>query len=357
VLELVRGNLFPGALLVRIFVILLSFFLASEGSAMTLQQRAVRTNRSTLKGGAWFPYVTGKLAPLEWWSYQESISDVKREEYRSDGSYQLARQNTWEFSRFCFSMFRPSEESFRALLNAVKDYEGAVAWVMHDDCIGAWKAKPTSYGLVQLPSDRSMSSEEIEKHNQSLRQPPGPAFIEKAVADIPVFCSYLEKRLGLTERDPQQFDPRWLTAEGLAQSKGEFEEFLEPGTWSVFLARDPDTYGTTFKPTSPTDRSLSIGISEYQQEDLFKELGAKWNTQNAATEESPIIPGFPLLSRLSDVTSDVTYEPDEVASFLEELRHAQQIVKEPRSIRGLDNLVRIARWAQKLNVGIHFGGV
>jgi len=178
VLELVRGNLLPGALLVRIFVLLLSFFLASEGSAMTLQQYAVPTSRSTLKGGAWFPYIIGKLAPLEWWSYQESISDVKREEYRSDSSYQLARQNTWEFPRFCFSMFRPSEESFRALLNAVKDYEGAVAWVMHDDCIGAFKAKPTGQGMVLLPY--TMSEQEIEKHNQSLRQPPDAAFIEKA---------------------------------------------------------------------------------------------------------------------------------------------------------------------------------
>lgn len=159
-----------GAPLVRIFVILLSVFLASEDSAMTLQQHAVPTDRSTLKSGVWFPYVISKLAPLEWWSYQESISDVKREEYRSDWSYQLARQNTWEFPRFCFSMFRPSEESFRALLNAVKDYEGAVAWVMHDDCIGAFKAKPTGQGLVRLPY--SMSEQEIEKHNQSLQQPP-----------------------------------------------------------------------------------------------------------------------------------------------------------------------------------------
>jgi hypothetical protein len=84
-------------------------------------------------------------------------------------------------------MFRPSEKSFSTWLNAVKDYEGAVAWAMHDVCIAAFKAKPTSYGIgmVRLPSN--MSSQEIEKHNQSLRQPPDPAFMEKAVADIPVF--------------------------------------------------------------------------------------------------------------------------------------------------------------------------
>ena len=341
----------------RLFVILLSVVLASDGRAMTYQQHAVPTNRSTLKGGAWFPYVIGKLAPLEWWSYQESISDVKREEYRSDWSYQLARQNTWEFPRFCFSMFRPSEKSLHALLNAVKDYEGAVAWVMHDDCIAAWKAKPTSYGMVILPPDSAMSAEEIEKHNQSLRQPPDPAFIEKAVADIPVFCSYVEKRLGLTERDPQQFDPHWLTADGLAQSKGEFEDFLEPGTWSIFLARDPDTYAKTFKPTSPVDRNLGMSVGMFQNDELFTELGAELNSNSGGTDKGPIVPGFPLLSRLSDITSDATYQPDEVAQLLTELLRAQQIAKASGSIRALDNFIRVARWAAKLNVGIYFGGV
>jgi hypothetical protein len=337
-------------------VILLSFFMASQGSAMTLQQHAVATNRSTLKGGAWFPYVIAKLAPLEWWSYQESISDVKREDYLSDWSYQSGRQNTWEFPRFCFSMFRPSEESYGALLSAVKEYEGAVAWVMHDDCIGAWKAKPTSYGMVLLPADRHMSSEEIEKHNQSLRQPPDRAFIEKAVVDIPLFCSYLEKRLGLTERGPQQFDARWLTAKGLAESKREFEDFLDLGIWSVFLAHDPHAYAKTFQPTSPADRSLSMGIGMFQSRELFKELAAKRNQVSTGTGEDPLS-SFPLLSRLSDPSDDAIYEPDEVAPFLTELFRAQQIVKERRSIRGLDNLIRIARWAAKLNVGIYFGGV
>jgi hypothetical protein len=344
----------PVALIVRIFVILLSFFLAGEGSTMTAQEHAIPTNRGTLKGGAWFPYVIGKLAPLEWWSYQESISEVKRDDYPSDWSYQSASQNTWEFPRFCFSMFRPSEESYGALLNAVEEYEGAVAWVMHDDCIGAWKAKPTGQGMVRLPY--AMSEQEVEKHNQSLRHPPDPAYVEKAVADIPLFCSYLEKKLGLIERDPQQFDARWLTAKGLAESKGEFEDFLDPGIWSVFLAHDPHAYAKTFQPTSPADRSLSMGIGMFQSEELLKELGSQGSQVSAESGEASLS-GFPLLSRLSDPTDDVIYEPDEVAPFLAELFRAQRIVKERRSIRGLDNLIRVARWAAKLNVGIYFGGV
>src|SRR5207245_6890108 len=262
----------------------------------------------------------------------------------------LARQNTCEFPRFCFAMFRPSLESIHALLNAVNDYEGGVAWVMHDDCIGAWKAKPTGQGMVRLPY--TMSKEEIEKHNESLRQPPDATFIEKAVADISVFCSYLENRLGLTERDPQQFDPRWLTAEGLAQSKGEFEDFVEPGTWSVFLARDPDTYAKTFKPTSPVDRSVGMSFGMFSGEELFKELGVEWKSSNGEEAGAAlVVPGFPLLSRLSDITSDATYQPDEVAQLLSEILRAQQIAKGRRSIRALDNLIRVARWAAKLNVG------
>ena len=338
-----------------IAAVLLSITFAIECTPMMADENhRIPMNRTELKGGEWFPFILSKIAPLEWWTYQESISDVKREEYSTDWGYQLARQNTSEFPRFCFSMFRPSEASYGALLNAVKDYEGAVAWVMHDDCIVAWKAKPTGHGMVRLPY--AMSEQEIEKHNQSLRQPPDPAFVDKAVADIPLFCSYLEKRLGLTEHESQQFDPRWLTAKGLAESKGEFEDFMDPGIWSVFLARDPQAYAKTFQPTSPADRDLGMGIGMFQSEELLKELGAERNQVKDGTGEGSLSV-FPLLSRLSDYTDDVIYEPGEVAPFLTELFRAQQIVKERRSIRGLDNLIRIARWAEKLNVGIYFGGV
>ena len=83
------------------------------------------------------------------------------------------------------------------------------------------------------------------------------------------------------------------------------------------------------------------------------ELEAESNSNN----EGPTVPGFPLLSRLTDVTSDATYQPSEVAQLLSEILRAQQIAKKPGSIRALDNLLRVARWGAKLNVGIYFGGV
>jgi hypothetical protein len=327
-------------------IILLTMFCINGSSGPMFANHPVPKDRSALTGGEWFPHVLSKLAPLEWWSYQESNADVKREDYASDWRFQLARQNTWEFPLFCFSLFRPSNESFTALLRAVEEYQGAVVWQMHDDCIGAW---PSKGGFI-----KRIPGTEEKKLEDSVRNPPqaDPAFVKKAVADIPVFCAYLEQRLGLQERITTDFDPRWLTREGLAQSRGEFEEFIEPGSWTVFLARDPNTYAKTFQPTSSADRSLSIGIGMFQCDELLKELGAKWN--DAA--QLLALPEFPLLSRFPDIASDAVYLPDEIDPLLTELLRAQRRVRKSQSIRGLDNLIRIARWAAELKVGIYFGG-
>lgn len=307
----------------------------------------VPKNRNALRSGEWFPHVISKIAPLEWWSFLESKADLKRRDYPSDGSFPLFKQNTWEFPRFYFSLFRPSIESYTALQRAVDGYEGAVVWVFHDQCIGAWRAKWTAYP--------PMSPTELAgKLDEAARNPPqaDPAFVRKAAADIPVFCGYLEQCLGLQERMSTDFDPRWLTREGLAQSRGEFEEFFEPGSWTVFLARDPSRYSRTHQPTSTADRRLSMGITMYQCDELFKELGGKWNTAG----ELLILPDFPLLSRFPDIASDAVYQPHEVGPLLEELLRAHHAVRKAQPIRGVDNLIRIVRWAEKLKVGIYFGG-
>jgi hypothetical protein len=200
-----------------------------------------------------------------------------------------------------------------------------------------------------------MSETELTgKLDDAVRNPPqvDPAFVKKAVADIPVFCAYLEQRLGLQERMPTDFDPRWLTREGLAQSRGEFDEYFEPGSWTVFLARDPSSYLETHQPTSPEDRRLSIGIGMFGSDELFKELGGKWNKDG----QRLILPDFPTLSRFPDIASDAVYQPGEVGPLLQELLRAQHTVRKSQSIRGADNLIRIARWAERLKFGIYFGG-
>jgi hypothetical protein len=195
----------------------------------------------------------------------------------------------------------------------------------------------------------------MKKLEDAIRNPPkaDSEFVKKAMADIPSFCGYLEKTLGLEEKIPVDFDPQWLTRKGLAQSRGEFEEFVEPGDWPVFLARDPNVYAKTGKQTSQADRTLSIGIGMSEQGVLFKELGARWGS---GRERQPILPDYRLLSRLDDITSSAIYAPDEISSLLAEYSRAEQVVREPQSIRGLDKLIRIAKWAQQLQLGIYFAG-
>ena len=316
----------------------------------------IPTDRSELKGGECFAFVLSKVAPLEWWAFHETIAEVTPDRYRSESGYQSALHNTWEFPRFCFSLFRPSRESFAALLAAVEGYSSHARWWLHDgDCIGARQEKPEAIRISSL-SYEELAALDIEKHNASLRRPPDMAFLADAMADIPTFCSYLEERLGLKEKEPQGFDPLWRTVEGLAQSRGDFEDFLDLGLWCVFLAREPRKYMTTSQATSEVDRSLGMELSLGQRDQLFEELGADWTAARDG-ETGTVIADFPLLSRFDDPTNDVIYEANEVGLFLEELRKAQQKVKGLKSIRGLDNLVRIARWAEKLTVGIYFGGV
>jgi hypothetical protein len=317
--------------------------------------RPVPKNRDELKGGDWFPYVFSELGPLEWWNYEESIEDVKRENYSSDSSFQLARQNTWEFPRFCFFMFRPSGETYVGLLRAVEQYQGEVTWLVRDSCIGASASKggfPRRYFHVA-------TGEEIAKRGEGFAfDPPksDPALVKKAVTDIPALCTYLEQRLALTDKIPIDFDSAWLTRQGLAQSRGEFEDFFEPGTWDVYLALKPKIYAKLFQPTSTADRPLGFGVDLSEQEALFDELGAQSNNRNVQRKEKTTLREYPLLSRLVDIASDAIYQPKEVHSLLAEYLRAQQVVTKQKSIRGLDKLIRIAKWAEKLKVGIYFGG-
>ncbi len=338
-------------LVVRILAtaLILGILLTVAPTVAMAGSHSIPKERAQLSNGDWFPYVISKLGPLEWWSFAASSAEVRREDYPSEWGYELAKQNTWEFPRFCFSLFRPNPQVFSSLLETVGQYKGDVVWVMHDNCIGAMPFHLTFYA----PGTYS-----AEATKNAIQKPPvaDSDFVTRALADIPRFCTYLETALGLKEKIPYEFDPQWLTREGLAASRGEFEEFLEAGSWSVILTRDPGKYGRTFQPTSPEDRSLSFGIGMLEHDALFRELGADWDKfqQNGST--GPILPDYPLLSRLDDITDDAVYERGEVDALLAEYLSAQSAIQDPRALRGVDKLIRIARWAQKLGVGIYFSG-
>ncbi|MCU1253757.1 MAG: hypothetical protein JWM83_56 [Candidatus Angelobacter sp.] len=287
------------------------------------KDRAALTSRDSL------PHVVSKIAPLEWWSVASSLSDLRREDFSSDYEYEQAKLDT-AFPRFCFSLFRPKPEEMSSLIAAVNGYKGDVIWAMGESCIYAMPFKTTF-----------VTSE--------------TGFVNRAMLDAPRLSAYLEERLGLAGKPSLDFDPQWLTRDGLAASRGQLEEFWEPGSWTVFLARKPQEYARTASPTSTTDRPLAMGIAAYELDALFDPLDADWESRPGDGTAGPVIPAYPLLSRISDLTADALYERQEVAALLDECLQMQANTSNPIALRGLDNLIRIARWAQKLKVGIYFG--
>ena len=330
------------------------FALAFACMPVTAASHPVPKDRAALADRDWLPYVISKLAPLEWWSFAASSAEIRREDYSSDFRYQLAKQDSWEFPRFCFSLFRPKPEIMTSLIAAVNEYNGDVIWVMHDDCIAAMPGTPGKQMFyTALPT-----AENLKKMEELARNPrqADPEFVKRAMSGVPRFAAYLEQGLGLAGKPPLDFDPQWLTQQGLAASRGQFEDFWEPGDRSVFLARDPAEYARTSKPTSPVDRDLALGIGMFEEDALLAELGADWESYQRSGENGALVPAYPLLSRLSDISDDALYESGEVDALLAECVQAQVKVKDHLAIRGLDNLFRIARWAQKLKVGIYLGG-
>lgn len=327
-----------------------AFILLALISPSMATNRPLPKDRNTLKVEQWLPYVVSKIAPLEWWNFLTTTSDIHREDYGSDWSYQLEKQNTWEFPRFCFVMFRPDPKAYGALYDAVRHYKGGVLWLMHDNCIAAVPTNadyPDANSLFQMP--------------RRLDNPPPPrpladaAFVKHALADLPNLGAHLEATLGLKDKPPLEFDRRWLTREGLATFRGPYEEFSDPGSWSTVLTKNPARLSSGSFDHS-TDRLLPMGLGMFEQDALFHELGADWTKHQSEGDSIPILPDYPLLSRLDDITADAVYEPNEIERFLVELTNAQNAVKDPRSIRGLDKLIRIAHIAQKEQLGIYFGG-
>ncbi len=314
----------------------------------------VPKDRATLSDRDWLPHVVSKIAPLEWWSFATSPTEIRRDDYQSDYRFDLAMQETL-FPRFCFALFRPKPEMRSALMAAVNAYKGEVIWTIDEDCISAMPGTPTRLRLVAPP----MTPEERESLREKYKLLPftplkaDAEFVKRALFDAPRLAAYLEERLNLAGKPSLDFDPQWLTREGLAASRPQGEDYWEPGSWTVSLARKPQEYAGKLEPTSTRDRSLAFGIAAYEVDALFDELSPGWEAFQG--EEGPVIPAYPLLSRLSDMTADALYEPREVEALLDECIQTQARVKAPDAIRGLDNMIRIARWAQKLKVGIYFG--
>lgn len=310
-----------------------------------MASKPVPKDRVSLKGGDWFPHVFSKIAPLEWWSYTNFASDLQPNDFPDAISYKSALNAASRSPIFSFSFFRPKPGAHLKLIDLLEGYAGVAYWSKVDANISAYKRKPTFQGIIAITSEEV--KQQLEKEDKELLTP-DPDFIQRCVEDIPALCAYIEKQLGLEGVAPTDFSEEWLTAEGLAHSRGEFEDFHDRGTHIPYLARDPDRYAKDFKPTSEADLHLHICVSLPSVEIP----GPNYSEIRPATgvSECPLLLGFPM------IWDDGTYPAEQIPDLLAELRSVQNHATDPALLRALDNFIRVANWANKLNLGIFLSG-
>ncbi len=88
----------------------------------------------------------------------------------------------------------------------------------------------------------------------------------------------------------------------------------------------------------------------------MEELGVNWEKYRETGDLGIVTSDYPQLARLIDELDDVVYSPDAAEALFSECIRAEEVVKRPESIRGLDKLLRIARRAQQSKLGIYFMG-
>jgi hypothetical protein len=175
--------------------------------------KPVPKDRASLKGGDWFPHVFSKVAPLEWWNYCDSATDLQPNDFPDGIQYKSALNRASRSPVFSFSFFRPRPDTYVKLIGLLEGYRGAAYWWISGANISAYKRKPSFRGAIAISSEEVRQQWEREKAELLT---PDPDFIQRCVEDIPALCAYIEKQLGLKGVAPTDFSEEWLTAEGLA---------------------------------------------------------------------------------------------------------------------------------------------
>ena len=311
-----------------------------------MARRPIPKNRASLKGGDWFPYVLSKIAPLEWWNYCDFPANLHPEYFPEQFEYKSALNRALCSPVFSFSFFRPRPDAYMTIVDMLESYRGAAYWWMSDANIAAYKRKPRFRGIIPITSEEVR--QEWEKEKEELLTP-DQNFVQRCVEDIPTLCSYLEAQLDLEDAAPVDFSEAWLTKEGLASSRGEFEDFLDRGTHLPYLAQDPDECLGNFEPNSANTLQLHICVSSPSVET---------HTGPSSAEIRPAIgvSECPLLLDFPPPWDDGRYQPEQIPALLAELRHVQNYAKDPKLLRSLDNFIRVANWANKLKLGIYLSG-
>lgn len=151
------------------------------------------------------------------------------------------------------------------------------------------------------------------------------------------------------------------------------EDFVEPGMHTTWLVNDTEAFTLDPKPTSIQDRVLPLGLKYMEWYTLYFDIlnvdqgrYKKWVEDNPIkalntcagefqekAAESLCRRGYPMLSRIRGRLYDAVFEADEVEQLRQECLRVQANTSNDVALHGLNKLLRICDWAQKLNLSIY----
>jgi hypothetical protein len=250
--------------------------------------------------------------------------------------------------RFCWKFFRPDPDMLVRLGEVIRSYRGAVNWAFAAPegntplCLVAAKPGSGQYaGYPPLnPLGGPLTKMEVEPMaTQDL--------IARALADIPNLCSHLERHLKLEDMPAKSFDPGLLAPPTAPSLETAPIDFVERGMHVAWIVRPDTTAGPGAR------RMLHFSVTD----DEWRRIRAEMLNISSGLSATPRTESevFPLLSRIEEFES-VYFRRSEVGSLRDECLRARASTSDSLAIRGLDKLVLICNWAERVNGEILLSG-
>lgn len=226
----------------------------------------------------------------------------------------------------------------------VREFEGHARWHFVDDCLRA------GVGVARMPLLPGFPSLPLQS------APVKPPIIEaQADEDLAALAIEIEKQLGLSDIAPMPFSDSLLTKDGLRKSHGPFEDFVDGGQRNVYLIVHPQS-SEVFAATKadimlhfePMDHEMAAICGDIVEADLSPR-----DFHNITEEKAERIRlSFPLFWKIADYYKGGYFNPEEALILHQECLALEQMISSPKSLRGIDKLIRIANWAVARNYGV-----
>lgn len=147
----------------------------------------------------------------------------------------------------------------------------------------------------------------------------------------------------------------------------ELRDFHDPGFLHTWLVENAKAFFYNPGAASKRDRHLNFGLHYQEWLALYfdvlrldKSGFDRWATEHPEEAKNSYIgefnqeiPGYPMLSRIHAILDDAVFEGDEVKQLRQECSLVKSNTSNAVALSGLDKLILICDWAQKLNLNIY----